>query len=206
MINDCGTHRDSPLVLYIPSHILFPFSVLPSLLLFDFCPWLGVSSWVDVSETRKEDVPEAFCQAAWTILTSSSHQPVKKYAKNQQYSPCSRHDITERRGFYLFCTSCIFLFSPELRVSWHWCNSCCRAVSSTWLIKPQWSVLVQPQTLWEKKLPLSLARHLRSGHYSWEIRGYASTPLQRQQLPPALFILVNSQNPMLLMAPQQCWK
>lgn len=48
----------------------------------------------------------------------------------------------------------------------------------------QLSVLVGPQTLWERKLPLSLARSLTRGHYSREIRGCASTPEQRrQQLP-----------------------
>lgn len=48
----------------------------------------------------------------------------------------------------------------------------------------QLRVLVGPQTLWERKLPLSLARSLTRGHYSREIRGCASTPEQRrQQLP-----------------------
>lgn len=48
----------------------------------------------------------------------------------------------------------------------------------------QLSVLVGPQTLWERKLPLSMARSLTRGHYSREIRGCASTPEQRrQQLP-----------------------
>lgn len=81
-------------------------------------------------------------------------------------------------------------------------------VSGAWpegplVIKPQLSVLVEPQTLWEKKLPLSLARRPTQGHYSREIRGYASTPRQRQQLRPAL---VTIQDPTLLIASRKGWK
>lgn len=74
------------------------------------------------------------------------------------------------------------------------------------VVESRLSVLVGPQTLWEKKLPLSLARSPTQGHYSREIRGYASTPEPRQQLPPVLSVLVNSQDPMLLIAPRKRWK
>lgn len=74
------------------------------------------------------------------------------------------------------------------------------------VVESRLSVLVGPQTLWEKKLPLSLARSPTQGHYSREIRGYASTAEPRQQLPPVLSILVNSQDPMLLIAPRKWWK
>lgn len=74
------------------------------------------------------------------------------------------------------------------------------------VVESRLSVLVGPQALWEKKLPLSLARSPTQGHYSREIRGYASTPEPRQQLPPVLSVLVNSQDPMLLIAPRKRWK
>lgn len=80
-----------------------------------------------------------------------------------------------------------------------------KLISGAWpsgplVIKPHLSILVEPQTLWEKKLPLSLACRPTQGHYSREIRGYASTPRQRQQLRPAMAFLVTIQLPMLHIA------
>lgn len=57
-----------------------------------------------------------------------------------------------------------------------------------------------------KKLPLSLACCPKQRHYSREMRGYAPTLQQGQQLCPTLAFLVTIQDPMILIATLNGWK
>lgn len=114
--------------------ISFPFSVLSCFLLSDVCSWVGDLLLGGCVWNTSGRCSGGILSSCLNDLNLKGNPQLMLRTNNTAHAHAptlQRHMI-----FYLFCTSCINLFSPELHVSWHWCNSC-QAVSWTWLIKPQ---------------------------------------------------------------------
>lgn len=140
MINDCGTlHRDSPLLRNVQTlHFLKRFVALfrASLLLTVWCLLLvggllpGGYVWNTSGRCSGGILSSCLNDLNWFISPASEKGQPSAHAKKQQIRPRHTHygewPVATRHYFYLFCTLFVYLFSPALCVSLHWCNSCCQ--------------------------------------------------------------------------------